>query len=243
MVDVDVSGGTPGLALHGNPMYGGRTMAHLHDHPRRGHGRRRHNALDEYERMLATSRPAPAVRAALEDPDYQRYFGAASRRSPWPRPRSCTPASSTWSSAAARRGGRPVLARGHAQAGFIAREGMRVAWDAMQADLFRRARARARRRAHGAHLPRPLDGQQPLREHPGRLGGAADRPARASVPSRADAADLAGAGEVEAGHRRRGPERREQIGGSAERSLGECELERLPRQRARSRVRACRLPP
>ena len=31
MVDVDVSEGTPGYRLHGNPMYDGRALSALHD--------------------------------------------------------------------------------------------------------------------------------------------------------------------------------------------------------------------
>jgi 3-hydroxy-9,10-secoandrosta-1,3,5(10)-triene-9,17-dione monooxygenase len=78
MVDVDVGGGTPGLRLHGNPMYAGRnagvfsmTLAALTI----GAG---YNALDEYER-LARTRPTslPPLVPRSTDPDYQRWLGAA----------------------------------------------------------------------------------------------------------------------------------------------------------------------
>ncbi len=78
MVDVEVSGGTPGSRLHGNPMYAGRApsfyaieMGALAVGMARG-------ALDEYEQIIRTrhtQRP-PVVHRYL-DPDYQRWYGTA----------------------------------------------------------------------------------------------------------------------------------------------------------------------
>jgi 3-hydroxy-9,10-secoandrosta-1,3,5(10)-triene-9,17-dione monooxygenase len=78
MVDYDVSGGTPGAALHGNPLYGGRamglftlTLAAL------GIGAAR-QALDTYESMLDTKMSVmpPYVPRRLDD-HFQRWFGLA----------------------------------------------------------------------------------------------------------------------------------------------------------------------
>ena len=78
MLDVDVSAGTPGLRLHGNPLYSGRnagvfsiTLAAITV----GAG---YNALDEYEQLTRT-RPTslPPLVPRSTDPDYQRWLGTA----------------------------------------------------------------------------------------------------------------------------------------------------------------------
>jgi 3-hydroxy-9,10-secoandrosta-1,3,5(10)-triene-9,17-dione monooxygenase len=78
MIDVDVSAGTPGLRLHGNPLYSGRnagvfsiTLAAITV----GAG---YNALDEYEQLTRT-RPTslPPLVPRSTDPDYQRWLGTA----------------------------------------------------------------------------------------------------------------------------------------------------------------------
>jgi 3-hydroxy-9,10-secoandrosta-1,3,5(10)-triene-9,17-dione monooxygenase len=78
MIDIDVSGGTPGLRLHGNPLYAGRnagvfsmTLAAITV----GAG---YNALDEYEQLTRT-RPTslPPLIPRSADPDYQRWLGTA----------------------------------------------------------------------------------------------------------------------------------------------------------------------
>jgi 3-hydroxy-9,10-secoandrosta-1,3,5(10)-triene-9,17-dione monooxygenase len=81
MIDVDVSNGTPGYALHGNPLYCGRalgpftiTLAAVTV----GGG---YNALDAYEEHLRTR--VTQVRPfgpRLTDPDYQRWYGSALAR-------------------------------------------------------------------------------------------------------------------------------------------------------------------
>jgi 3-hydroxy-9,10-secoandrosta-1,3,5(10)-triene-9,17-dione monooxygenase len=78
MVDYDVSGGTPGSALHGNPLYGGRamglftlTLAALAVGGAR-------QALDEYELMLDTKMSVmPPYVPRRHDDHFQRWFGLA----------------------------------------------------------------------------------------------------------------------------------------------------------------------
>jgi len=78
MVDFDVDELPPGVALHGNPMYGGRamgcftlTLAAL------GVGAAYH-ALDEYEGMLRTKMTQlPPYGPRIDDLTYQRWFGSA----------------------------------------------------------------------------------------------------------------------------------------------------------------------
>ncbi|HYH29582.1 MAG TPA: acyl-CoA dehydrogenase family protein [Pseudonocardia sp.] len=78
MVDVDVSGGTPGLALHGNPMYAGRALAPFTISLAAltlGAG---YHALDEFEHQMRTRRTSvPPMVPRLTDPDHQRWYGAA----------------------------------------------------------------------------------------------------------------------------------------------------------------------
>jgi 3-hydroxy-9,10-secoandrosta-1,3,5(10)-triene-9,17-dione monooxygenase len=78
MIDVDVAGGTPGLALHGNPMYGGRalcifTMSLACTIVGGGY-----NALDEYADQMR-SKPIAVLPFSprSEDADFQRWYGAA----------------------------------------------------------------------------------------------------------------------------------------------------------------------
>src|SRR5439155_10546915 len=52
MVDVDVSEGTPGLRLHGNPMYGGRALACFTMSLAAVMVGAAYQALDEYELLL-----------------------------------------------------------------------------------------------------------------------------------------------------------------------------------------------
>jgi 3-hydroxy-9,10-secoandrosta-1,3,5(10)-triene-9,17-dione monooxygenase len=78
VADVDVSHGTPGFRLHGNPIYGGRMMATFTGNLAAVAVGAAYNALDEYERFLY-EKPAympPPVPRRL-DPDFQRWFGSA----------------------------------------------------------------------------------------------------------------------------------------------------------------------
>jgi 3-hydroxy-9,10-secoandrosta-1,3,5(10)-triene-9,17-dione monooxygenase len=78
MVDVRVEDGTPGLALHGNPMYGGRglvifTLSLACTVVGGGY-----NALDEYAHWVKT-KPTylPPFVPRVDDADFQRWYGAA----------------------------------------------------------------------------------------------------------------------------------------------------------------------
>lgn len=78
VADVDVSQGTPGFRLHGNPMYGGRMMATFTGNLAAVVVGAAYNALDEYERLL-NEKPGymPPFIPRREDPDFQRWFGSA----------------------------------------------------------------------------------------------------------------------------------------------------------------------
>jgi 3-hydroxy-9,10-secoandrosta-1,3,5(10)-triene-9,17-dione monooxygenase len=147
LVEVDVSGGTPGSRLHGNPMYAGRCfsvfqleLAALMIGAARG-------ALDEYRAIVTvkrTQRPPTVLRA--EDPDYQRWFGMAVGRLATAEA-AVLNAADQWTELARRNVEEDA---GFARAddmrlNFIAREGMRMAWDAMQEHIIRTAGSSALR--------------------------------------------------------------------------------------------------
>jgi 3-hydroxy-9,10-secoandrosta-1,3,5(10)-triene-9,17-dione monooxygenase len=84
MVDMDVSHGTPGLELHGNPMYAGRALCCFTMTLTAVAIGAAYQALDEYEEMLpqqadfapadgptdhGSDLPALVRRGAREDPD------------------------------------------------------------------------------------------------------------------------------------------------------------------------------
>jgi len=81
MLDVDVAGGTPGSALHGNPMYAGRAMCifTLTLAAIMVGGVR--NALDEYERVMRTKKTAlPPFGLRIHDRQFQEWYGRAYAR-------------------------------------------------------------------------------------------------------------------------------------------------------------------
>jgi 3-hydroxy-9,10-secoandrosta-1,3,5(10)-triene-9,17-dione monooxygenase len=77
MINVDVGKGTPGVALHGNPMYGGRALGVFTMCLAAVMVGAAYNALDEYEgQMDSRSTTMPPIVSRKLDPDFQRYFGA-----------------------------------------------------------------------------------------------------------------------------------------------------------------------
>lgn len=76
MINVDPAT-TPGAALHGNPMYGGRAMGIFTMCLAAVMVGAAYNALDEYaEQMEARMTPLPPFVPRKLDPDFQRWFGA-----------------------------------------------------------------------------------------------------------------------------------------------------------------------
>jgi 3-hydroxy-9,10-secoandrosta-1,3,5(10)-triene-9,17-dione monooxygenase len=78
MVDVDVSEGTPGYRLHGNPMYSGRAFSIFAISIAAVMVGAAYNALDEYVNLVET-RPTPWAPMGPRklDRHYQRYVGSA----------------------------------------------------------------------------------------------------------------------------------------------------------------------
>jgi 3-hydroxy-9,10-secoandrosta-1,3,5(10)-triene-9,17-dione monooxygenase len=141
MVDTDVSGGTPGLRLHGNPMYAGRTLAFFQGELAAIMVGAAKGALDEYEDILrARKTQRPPIVFRYEDPDYQRWFGLAMGRvataeaaliqvaEQWME--LCRVGADT---------GVPFSRKDDLRLNIIARESLTLAWDAMQGQIFRTA--------------------------------------------------------------------------------------------------------
>jgi len=78
MIDIDVSGGTHGSRLHGNPMYAGRALCVFTMSLAAVMVGGVYNALDEYERLMRTRTTAlPPFGPRVEDAENQRWFGRA----------------------------------------------------------------------------------------------------------------------------------------------------------------------
>jgi 3-hydroxy-9,10-secoandrosta-1,3,5(10)-triene-9,17-dione monooxygenase len=141
MVDFDVSEGTPGLRLHGNPMYGGRALGCFTITLAAIMVGAAYNALDEYESMLETKlTPLPPMIPRKLDPDYQRYFGRA-----WTKIATAEAALQNVAEQhmeLCRRfveQGLPYSYADDHRIGCIAREVMIQCWETVQSDLFRTA--------------------------------------------------------------------------------------------------------
>src|SRR5579875_1301059 len=141
MLDVDVSAGTPGVRVHGNPMYGGRAVGCFTMTLTPITIGAAYQALDEYERMLESKMtPQPPIRPRKYDPDFQRWFGSALAKIA-----TCEAALMSCAEQhmeACRRAveeGVPFSYREDLRLGCIAREAMLQAWEVVQGELFRTA--------------------------------------------------------------------------------------------------------
>jgi hypothetical protein len=78
VLDVDVTNGTPGLRLHGNPLYAGRTLGFFYVEIVAIVVGTARAALDEYERILqARTTYLPPIVPRYEHHEFQRPFGLA----------------------------------------------------------------------------------------------------------------------------------------------------------------------
>jgi 3-hydroxy-9,10-secoandrosta-1,3,5(10)-triene-9,17-dione monooxygenase len=156
MVNIDVSNpaNVPGVELHGNPLYGGRTMGLFTITLAAIMVGAVYNALDEYERQLHAKKTAlPPFVPRREDPDYQRYFGAAMAKIATAEAallQACHQHMEHCRRAAEE--GVPYSYGADMLVGCIAREVMVMSWETMQADVFRTSGSSASR--HGERLER-----------------------------------------------------------------------------------------
>ena len=141
MIDVDVSNGTPGLELHGNPMYAGRAIGPFTICLAALIVGAAYCALDEYEVLLNTKltrRPPMVLRKY--DSDFQRWFGTAMAK--------VATAEAALLNAADQHmelcqrfvdEGVPFSFADDMRVGCIGREALLQAWETMQGDIWRTA--------------------------------------------------------------------------------------------------------
>lgn len=139
MVNVDVSGGTPGLALHGNPMYVGRALAPFTISLAAlalGAG---YNALDEFEHQMRTRKTSlPPMEPRLGNPEYQRWYGAALGKLATAEAAAIRCAEEHMEICErAAAGGAPYGEEEEQRVGIVAREVMVQVWEAVDQNLFR----------------------------------------------------------------------------------------------------------
>jgi len=154
MVDTDVSKGTPGLRLHGNPMYAGRTLSFFQAELAALMVGGLKGALDEYETILTsrkTQRP-PIVPRHL-DPDYQRWFGLALGQTAAAEA-ALIQCAEQYMELCARtlETGEPFTREDDLRLNIIAREAVRLSWETMHGLVFRTAGTSAAK--NGSRLER-----------------------------------------------------------------------------------------
>jgi 3-hydroxy-9,10-secoandrosta-1,3,5(10)-triene-9,17-dione monooxygenase len=140
LVDTDVSRGTPGLRLHGNPMYAGRTLSFFQTELAALMVGGLKGALEEYERILTsrkTQRP-PIVGRHL-DPDYQRWFGLAIGRAAAAESALIHNAETYMELCAGAVDGEPFTREDDLRLNIVAREALTLAWDTMHGLIFKTA--------------------------------------------------------------------------------------------------------
>jgi 3-hydroxy-9,10-secoandrosta-1,3,5(10)-triene-9,17-dione monooxygenase len=139
MIDVDPSNGTPGLALHGNPLYCGRALCVFTMSVAGLVVGGAYNALDEYETWLRNkTTPLPPIVKRTQDPDFQRWYGSALAK--------ISTAEAALMNCADRHmelcrlqasGERPYTWEDDLHLSTIAREAIIQAWEAVENDLYR----------------------------------------------------------------------------------------------------------
>jgi 3-hydroxy-9,10-secoandrosta-1,3,5(10)-triene-9,17-dione monooxygenase len=139
MIDVDPSNGTPGLALHGNPLYCGRALCVFTMSVAGLVVGGAYNALDEYETWLRNkTTPLPPIIKRTQDPDFQRWYGSALAK--------ISTAEAAIMYCADRHmelcrlqasGERPYTWEDDLHLSTIAREAIIQAWEAVENDLYR----------------------------------------------------------------------------------------------------------
>jgi len=153
MVDFDVSGGTPGLRLHGNPLYGGRALACFTMTLAAIMVGAAYQALDEYEILLETKLThLPPLQPRRLDPDFQRWFGSALAKVATAEAALLNCADQHMEICARAAEGAPYTYGDDMRLGCIAREAMIQTWEVMQSEIFRTAGSSAG--ARGQRLER-----------------------------------------------------------------------------------------
>ena len=147
LVDTNVAAGTPGVRIHGNPMYAGRTLAYFEGLLAAIMIGAAKGALDEYEEILRTRKTQrPPIVPRIEDPDYQRWYGLATGKVAAAEA-VLLQVAEQWHEACRRsvEDGIPFTRAEDLRLNMVAREALTLAWDAMQGEIFRTAGSSAAR--------------------------------------------------------------------------------------------------
>jgi 3-hydroxy-9,10-secoandrosta-1,3,5(10)-triene-9,17-dione monooxygenase len=147
MISVDVSGGSPGYALHGNPMYASRALAFFSIEMGAIVLGMAQGALEEYERLIRTRRTQrPPIIPRAEHPDYQTWFGTATGRIAAAEALQLK-VCEQWMEVCRRNveEGPPFAAKDDLLMNMQAREVLRIVWDTMQEILMKTAGSSAMR--------------------------------------------------------------------------------------------------
>jgi 3-hydroxy-9,10-secoandrosta-1,3,5(10)-triene-9,17-dione monooxygenase len=197
LVDTDTTA-SPGLRLHGNPLYAGRTLSVFQSELSALATGALKGAIEEYESLIRARRTQrPPIVARYLDPDYQRWFGQAIARAA---------AAETLLGAVARQWseyGRRFAAEGRIfsraddlELNVLAREALTLAWTSLQEDIFRTAGTSAARNGgrierafrdvamdwgHVGNVTRDWAWRELARERLGLIEGAALKPDRPHV--------------------------------------------------------------
>jgi 3-hydroxy-9,10-secoandrosta-1,3,5(10)-triene-9,17-dione monooxygenase len=137
--DYPAENGTPGFALHGNPLYAGRAMTVLTLTLGGLAVGGAFAALDEFgEQMRLRGTPLPPIQPRLTDPDYQRWYGAAMVRIGAARAVVLHTAEE-WTRLATENaaGTRPFLFADDFRLAALAREAHLQSWEAVEQELAR----------------------------------------------------------------------------------------------------------
>jgi 3-hydroxy-9,10-secoandrosta-1,3,5(10)-triene-9,17-dione monooxygenase len=141
LVDTDVSNGTPGLLLHGNPMYAGRTLSFFQAELASLIVGGLKGALEEYERILTTRKTQrPPIVPRHLDPDYQRWFGLALGQAATAEA-AVIQCAEQYMELCRRtlETGQPFTRKDDLRLNIIAREAVRMSWETMHGLVFRTA--------------------------------------------------------------------------------------------------------
>ena len=147
MISVDVSGGSPGYALHGNPMYASRALAFFSIEMGAIVVGMAQGALEEYEQLIRTRRTQrPPIMPRAEHPDYQTWFGTAVGRIAAAEALQLK-VCEQWMEVCRRNVGEgpPFTAKDDLLMNMQAREVLRIVWDTMQEILMKTAGSSALR--------------------------------------------------------------------------------------------------
>ncbi|MGW1776991.1 acyl-CoA dehydrogenase family protein [Streptomyces sp. NPDC002104] len=135
MSQVDVSAGTPGRALHGNPTYGGGPLSFMILEDAALAVGMAKNALDAYEELMRERVTMfPPIVPRTEDPDFQYWYGQAAGLVDSAEA-ALLGAVRQWDEAAARGAGH-VTPEFELRIAGICREAVRMSWRAVEAYLF-----------------------------------------------------------------------------------------------------------